>query len=430
MSKLRPPSRTDQFSFPLFAVDWFAEVRPDGLWSWVAYCGGGGSAKTGVRNNILVCRNNDLPFQISTGDQAGCSLKIYQDPSSQRLYMLVAVDTKIQRYSLTPQCELTGELDMGETCEHLAVSPNADQFAIGMSSDGRFKIFDMKESDFHNAKLVYSCQKHTKELTNLAYSPKGDMLVSASRDGTAIVWKDGKILGTIKCSVPEPPGGRKTRPQPVLVRGCDFGSADGNMVVTLHSTKRSEAYLSLWRRNPDNTFECLEKSPCSKFPATALSVSKDKKLVAFGDAEGTVFLWNKVEWKLIKKFEGVHGLPVSCIAARPSSHPFFDEDVPMHIRTGSLDCLAGTLSIFAKNPPKPRGLDSGKRGFCGWLFFTMFWILTVWILLTALNSMYPHAITACSEVNDHQGVGAAAKCIFEEVLWMSPQKIVDTLPPV
>jgi WD40 repeat protein len=323
-----------------------------------------------------------------------------------------------------------GELDVGETCEHLAVSPNADQFAIGTGSDGGFKVFSMKENDFDNAKLVYVCQKHTKELTSLAFAPKGDMLVSAARDGTCLIWKDGKVLGTIECTVPDPPAGKKTRPQPVLVRGCAFGNLDGDLVVTLHSTKRSEAYLSLWKRNPDNSFECLEKSPCSKFPATALSVSMDKKLVALGDAEGTVSLWDKVEWKLIKKFDGVHGLPVSCLAARPLAHPFIDEDVPMHIRTGSLDCLAGSLSIFAKDPPKPRGLDSGKRGFYSWLFFYIYWTLTAMLLLMALYSMYPHATTICSDVNDRHGAGAAARCIFEEVLWISPQQLEIALPPI
>lgn len=431
--QLRPPCRIDQLSFPLFAVDWFAEAGEDGSFtSWVAYCGGGGSAKTGVRNNIVIMHNEDLPFQISTGDVAGCSLKIYQEPASRRVSMLVALGTTVRRYSLTPQCELTGEVDVGEKCEHLAVSPNADQFAIGVGDEGRFKVFAMTEQDFCTPRsLLHLCQHHKKALTSMAYSPNGDRIVSASRDATAIVWKGGKVFGGMKCSIPEPKAGTKGRPQQVLVRGCAFGDKDGKYVITVHSGRKSEAFISIWKLNKENKYKCLEKSLCSKLPATALSISMDKKLLAIGVADGSVILWNKEEWRPIKTFSGVHELPVTCIAARPLPYPFVGEQVMMHVRTGSLDCNTGLLTLETRDPKKkPVALNDGGSGFCGWLVFLIFWILTVGLISMALTSMFPHAQAICSSVNQSHGIEAAVLCIVEEVFYIHPSRLGVPLPPV
>mmetsp|Transcript_34694 Transcript_34694/g.73919 ORF Transcript_34694/g.73919 Transcript_34694/m.73919 type:complete len:564 (+) Transcript_34694:204-1895(+) len=56
--KVRPPSRVDALPFPVFGLTWHGSPcsspsKGDGC-SVVAYCGGGGSAKTGVGNKIVV----------------------------------------------------------------------------------------------------------------------------------------------------------------------------------------------------------------------------------------------------------------------------------------------------------------------------------------------------------------------------------------
>jgi len=53
--KIRPPSTVDSLSFPVFGLTWHgtpATPKNDGV-SFTAYCGGGGSAKTGVGNKIV-----------------------------------------------------------------------------------------------------------------------------------------------------------------------------------------------------------------------------------------------------------------------------------------------------------------------------------------------------------------------------------------
>lgn len=428
---LQPPSRIDQLSFPLFAVDWFAEVKPDGdVWSWVAYCGGGGSARTGVRNNIIILRNEDLPYQISTGDQAGCSLKIYQHPETKRVWMLVAIGTTVRRYSLGPRCELAGEVDVGEKCEHMAVSPNADQFAIGVGEEGRFKVFGMTEDGFATpSSLLYLCKTHKKALTCMNYSPKGDLLVSASRDGTAIIWKGGKALAGIACTIDEPKD-KKGRPQQVLVRGCTFADAEGDYIVTVHSGRKSQAYISMWKLFPGNKYKIAEKTFLSSLPATALSISLDKRLIAIGVADGSVILWDKQEWKPIKTFQGVHELPVTCIAARPLLSPFVGEDIRFHARTGSLDCNTGLVTLETRVVNKPRMPNDGARGCCGWLSFLVFWALTLSLVILAMSSMFPHVPSLCANVYGSRGLGAAAWCLVEKVFYIDPVKLGVPFPPV
>eukprot|EP00571_Detonula_confervacea_P006757 CAMPEP_0172313064 /NCGR_PEP_ID=MMETSP1058-20130122/19273_1 /TAXON_ID=83371 /ORGANISM="Detonula confervacea, Strain CCMP 353" /LENGTH=579 /DNA_ID=CAMNT_0013026653 /DNA_START=176 /DNA_END=1915 /DNA_ORIENTATION=+ len=55
--KIRPPSQVDSLTFPVFGLTWYgapsSPTKNDGC-SVIAYCGGGGSAKTGVGNKIVV----------------------------------------------------------------------------------------------------------------------------------------------------------------------------------------------------------------------------------------------------------------------------------------------------------------------------------------------------------------------------------------
>lgn len=426
--KLRPPSRMDQFNFPLFGMDWFAEVTPTGhVSSWVAYCGGGGSAKTGVKNNIILLHDDDLPLQISTGDEPGTGIKIYQHPQSKKLWLLVALPTKVRRYSLWPEVKPAGEVEIGTSCQVLAVSPMAEQFAVDTGLEGVFRIYSMTDDDAFVTQVMYTCEEHTKALTSMAFSPRGDRLISAGRDGSACIWKDGKLLTGLKCSLNEPNGPRG-RPQQVLVRGCAFGDLDGRVAITVHSGRKSEAYLSRWQQTPDRKFVCLDRTVCFPSPVTAMSLSQDQQLLALGGTEGTAVAWSTEEWKPLKKFPSVHELPITCIAARPISQPFFGEEAKIHVRTGSMDNNTGVLSL-ERPPIKKRVPGSGGSSYCGWIMFLMHCALTGYLILAALSSMYPYAQDKCMQLQASRGRWAMVVCLFEEVIFVSPSKLgLSTAP--
>lgn len=66
MTSMKPPNRWDVTGFPVFALSWFGD--PEDGTSIVACSGGGGSAKTGVKNYISLTINADPESrQISTG---------------------------------------------------------------------------------------------------------------------------------------------------------------------------------------------------------------------------------------------------------------------------------------------------------------------------------------------------------------------------
>ena len=59
--KTHPPSKVDSLTFPVFGLTWCgtpSSPKNDGC-SLIAYCGGGGSSKTGVLNKIVVLVNYD-----------------------------------------------------------------------------------------------------------------------------------------------------------------------------------------------------------------------------------------------------------------------------------------------------------------------------------------------------------------------------------
>merc|ERR1719343_993364 len=73
--KVQPPSRVDSLAFPVFGLTWHgapsSPSNADGC-SVVAYCGGGGSAKTGVGNKIVVTVTVDeIPNSAQSTTVAG-----------------------------------------------------------------------------------------------------------------------------------------------------------------------------------------------------------------------------------------------------------------------------------------------------------------------------------------------------------------------
>mmetsp|Transcript_13584 Transcript_13584/g.18641 ORF Transcript_13584/g.18641 Transcript_13584/m.18641 type:complete len:220 (-) Transcript_13584:1185-1844(-) len=70
----KPPSRVDNIPFPVFGCTWFGvpALPPKNTGcSVLAYCGGGGSAKTGVNNKINLAVTVTAPPPASDGEPGG-----------------------------------------------------------------------------------------------------------------------------------------------------------------------------------------------------------------------------------------------------------------------------------------------------------------------------------------------------------------------
>jgi len=145
MAALAPPSRYEVAGFPVFAISWYGDPS-DGT-SIVAFSGGGGSAKTGIKNTIaLTIGDEPEPRTISTGTDLANVLHIYCNLLSKRKWLLASVDLDqaagchICRYSI-PECQLNGIVRVRESsCSALAVNALTDRLAMGCE-DGNIYVF-------------------------------------------------------------------------------------------------------------------------------------------------------------------------------------------------------------------------------------------------------------------------------------------------
>ena len=423
---LKPPSRVDPLNFPVFGMSWYAD--PGTGLSLLAYCGGGGSARTGVNNAILVRAPDGEIRRIDTGDKVGVALKIVANPVSGRIFLLVAVSKSVERYDL-PSCEKSGEMEVGgEGVNAINVNIMADKLACGCEN-GDVKVYKIADDLFSTDSLLYVCQGHTNTVCGVDFSCKGDRMVSSAKDGTARVWHESDLVAELKCSVEggkEPAKKSKIapkRPVQVLVRGCAFGDLEGKVVYTVASSRRGSAFLARWKEAPQE-WEC-ERNECSDVPISAMSLSSDGFLLALGSVSGSIILWGIENWKPLKTFNEVHDLPVTCIAARPFDAPLQGEEdgIRFHAISASADSRLGNLSLQrAPKSSKPGAFNS---------FLSNIYTAII-ILIVAVIVMRPVVLDfkeKCGYEWERGTFGSIKECILHEVLLAPATQPGILVPP-
>ena len=438
-SKLKLPSRNDAIGIPIFGMYWYGDPG-DGT-SILAYCGGGGSAATGVKNRLFIeipgnnengsqnqpqgGSSDDEPIVVETGDQLGVAINIAKNPITNKISLFCALGTKINVYSL-PEAKLEQELSVGATVHTIGVNGMADKIALGCEN-GMIKVYDF-ESDYQIKGLPsYVCDEgpeigHTKSICSVTFAPrKNDLIVSSSKDGTARVWNKDQCISVLKCSIqdpraPPPPQNRRNRIQTVMVRGCAFGDLDGNLIYTVASGKRGKAFLSKWGFDEkENQYQCFERTVCSEHPISAVSMSADASTIALGNADGNVYLWSVPKWKTIKQFKGVHEFPVTCIAARPYDLPLKGEQesgVRFNAFSASADAQLARLTTQRKVPKSAAEKNSAGFPLAEYLNSLTKWALILLMLSPLARDMW----SQCIEDGDVDGFGDKIKCIRDNVI--------------
>ena len=389
----------------------------------MAYCGGGGSAKTGVFNKIVVRINDEAAHQISTGDEVCVNIQVYQNPISQQYWLMGAVGNSVVRYAL-PEGMIAGKADVGTGANAVATNAMADRLAVGCE-DGTVHIFQITDDSNDFVPLgVY--EGHAKAVCALSFALRGPILVSSAKDGTARVWnyETKTSQSTLTCSVDDPKAPPPKRPSQVLVRGCAFGDLEGKVIYTVASARRGKAYLYRWRLSPNDAYECQERIECSPVPISAMSLSSDGGMLALGGVDGTVILYSTEIWKVLKKFFEIHDLPVTCIAARPYSTPLKgdDEGVLMHALSASADSRFALLTLQRRGPRKASSGSSGGSGLSSSAFF---WFgLLSWIMYYVVQE----TCQKCQEQWNEQAYGQFIECFYHVVL-IAPESRPGILVP-
>jgi hypothetical protein len=425
----------------VFGISWYADPA-DGR-SIYAYTGGGGSARTGVFNKIVIqdAQSTEAQTTLSTGDLVGLALQIFKHPISKKLWMVVSLGKQVRRYTI-PEGQLCGmfsfenhpQLDpkLYDSCVALAINGMADKLAVGFESghvavfsisDDENRVFVSDDNNNNTAKLpLLSCQGHDKAICSLCFSMHGERMLSSAKDGTARVWNAaGECIAVLPCSVEDP----KMNGAKILVRGCAFADLQGQQLLTVASPRRGKAYLSKWIQSSGNggdatsptvKFECRIRTECSPCPISAMSISQDASLLALGAVDGSIILWNVVDWKPFKIFKEVHDLPVTCIAARPFPVPLQGEEwtgISIHARSASADSQLACLTLQTKVPKRTEASGYSTGGSVMVMIHRM--ILTA-LLLWILSPIAREAVDRCDEKWRTDGFEALRTCVIEEVL--------------
>jgi WD40 repeat protein len=436
MPRPRHPSRIETITFPVFGISWFG--NPGDGTSYTAYCGGGGSAKTGVFNSCIVQtpesqNGNEDALKISTGDKVGVAIHIFQNPVTGKIWLVIGMDKEIQRFSL-PSGELDGVIDVGEGVNAVGVNAMADRLAVGCDS-GLTKVYSMADDAFDSPEPVYTCEGHTKTVCACAFSPREGRLLTSAKDGTACVWKDGTLLSTLTCSVEDPKAPKAPkpkRPPQVLVRGCAWADLEGKVALTIASGRRGRAFLSQWvEGEKGKEFECAKRTGCSPCPISAMSLSDDAGLMALGSVDGSIILWDVEKWKVIKTFKEVHDLPVTGIAARPYPVPLQGEEngVQIHARSASADSQLACLTLQRRGPPaeKKQGRGSIRSGPS--VATIMNRLIAVVVVLWALYPILQDMQEKCAVPWQKRNLGALRQCVVEDVLLAPSWRAGVSSPP-
>lgn len=458
--KLKPPSRYDAVGIPIFGMYWYGDPG-DGS-SILAYCGGGGSAATGVKNRLYIeiaggqdddqskeqqqqqqpqggsSSSNDEPIVVETGNQLGVAINITKNPITNKISLFLALGTKINVYSL-PEAKLEQELSIGATVHAIGVNAMADTIALGCEN-GSINVYNIERDYLVNELPSYVCDEgpdvgHTKPICAVAFAPRAkDLIVSSSKDGTARVWQKGQCISVLKCSIVDPrapptPKNRQNRIVTVMVRGCAFGDLEGKLVYTVASGKRGRAFLSKWAFDEkENQFQCFERTVCSDHPISAMSMSADATTMALGNANGTIYLWSLLKWKVIKQFPNVHEFPVTCIAARPYDVPFKGEEesgVRFNAFSASADAQLARLTTQRKVPKSASSKNSAGFPLAEYLNWLVKWVLIFWILSPLARDMWGQ----CGGHSDMKGFGAKLKCVRDNVLIAPSSRPGIDVPP-
>lgn len=474
---VRYPSRSDTITFPVFALTWHGnstynpKVDPTKSYNPVncnvlAYCGGGGSAATGVGNTVQIQITTEqfIPREdgtfasttstrnhvVDTEKQIGVSVAIFQHCQGleQEVRFLVAVGDEVWLYSLSlvhnnAEVVKVGSVLVGKGFGTNAVAfhPLGEGFVVGCENGQVLRYKIVYSENGSTAEFVQEAAMigHVKAVCSVKYHPRGLAVLSSAKDGTCRVWKaktqnshdDNYLLHALECynitqeeqkRSPNPQKGRK--PGQILVRGCAFGDLEGKIVYTVQSGRRGGAFLSRWHlvlvqdeesKQQQYVFREVSRNMCSPCPVSAMDISGDGSTITLGAVDGSIMLYSTNTMSLLKKWDEVHDLPITCIAARPLPTSLIGEldNVRMNAITASADNkLSFVTTERRRKPSKPKSGSSSSHGFLFWV-----WLI---IALAFMGLVCKESLDTCENQIYSFDLPAAFDCIQHSALWAPP----------
>mmetsp|Transcript_2394 Transcript_2394/g.3550 ORF Transcript_2394/g.3550 Transcript_2394/m.3550 type:complete len:420 (+) Transcript_2394:109-1368(+) len=360
-----PPKRIESLRFPVFGIAWSP--------SMLVYCGGGGSSKSGIGNSIVIANHSNhsntdehavgtkSSVIIDTGDEICVGIGIRHDAESPPPHILAAIGDEVRLYD-----SVSGSLLGSIMCHKDFKGVNCVAFSVDGSrviagcEGGSVLLFSLKwntEKTKVDFEMVAECAGHAKAVCAVSFPPVEGAFqcLSSAKDGTARVWdeRSGAEIGRLACSIAEPGKPPAKKNAQVLVRGCCY-DAQG-LIYTVASGRKGSAYLAKWQAQPHPQqpqalhYVQIERKCVSKVPISAMNMSGDRSTLAFGNVSGSIILLRADTLQVIKTFEEVHDLPVTCIAAKPL-HSLAGEEAD------AISASADSKLVFFSTKREPRSL--------------------------------------------------------------------------
>jgi WD40 repeat protein len=313
---------------------------------------------------------------------------------------------------------------------------------------------------------------HHHHTTGAGAAAAADRFVSSAKDGTARVWQ---IYGTIvrpestlicDCTDPNAENDNKkkknkkpSRPMkpgsnPIMVRGCAFAGDNDEIIITVASPRRGAAFLTAWHRNPEagGGFGVAQRTLVSSVPVSAMAASTSTTTttmisgtttttttttyVALGTTDGTILIWDINHWTLLRKFDQIHELPVTCIVLRPHCFDTVDGGDPettitVHARSASADGKLACLSLQKHIPTKrhsARVVSPTKRLRCMTVLHHFLSTILIVLVLSPILQEICWTHTGC-DWNTRKSWWSFVMCLVENVVWAPGDRPGLTRPP-
>jgi WD40 repeat protein len=209
-------------------------------------------------------RSKEMDVQRSRFSEAFFSIT----PAYRSTNVIVAAERKLFGFNYKSGEIQRKPVEFADRIGILALSPSKHHVAI--AADSPIAIFIC---DVGTGKVLKKMTKHEDYIFGLAYSSDGNLLASASRDGSVIVWDADSGKPILEAN-------------PHLAEARSIGFFAGNCGLISAGWDRRIVFSDLRTK----TIVCnLKDVP---FPINAIAVSHDGSKLAVGDYRGLVTVWD------------------------------------------------------------------------------------------------------------------------------------------